>query len=76
MITAIGAGRQYAGGGGWWLGGVERRQGLAVEAPELPGCFAHGDTQEAALKQIKRWNFGLTPRTSLATQYRNPRASV
>lgn len=23
-----------------------------AEAPELPGCVAHGDTQEAALEQI------------------------
>ena len=23
-----------------------------AEAPELPGCAAHGDTQEAALKRI------------------------
>ena len=23
-----------------------------AEAPELPGCAAHGDTQEAALKHI------------------------
>ena len=47
MITAIGAGRQYAGDGeGLWGrvgGGVG--QELAVEAAELPGCFAHGDTQ-------------------------------
>ena len=24
-----------------------------AEVPELPGCMAHGDTQEAALKNIK-----------------------
>lgn len=25
---------------------------FVAEAPELPGCTAHGDTQEAALKHI------------------------
>ena len=25
---------------------------FVAEAPELPGCAAHGDTQEAALKHI------------------------
>jgi predicted RNase H-like HicB family nuclease len=26
---------------------------FVAEAPELPGCMAHGDTEEAALKNIK-----------------------
>ena len=25
---------------------------FVAEAPELPGCLAHGDTQQAALEQI------------------------
>ena len=27
---------------------------FVAEAPELPGCMAHGDTQEAALTSIKQ----------------------
>ena len=27
-------------------------QTYVAEVPELPGCMAHGDTQEAALKNI------------------------
>jgi predicted RNase H-like HicB family nuclease len=26
---------------------------FVAEAPELPGCMAHGDSEEAALKNIK-----------------------
>ena len=28
-------------------------QVFVAEAPELPGCMAHGDDQEAALRNIK-----------------------
>ena len=28
-------------------------QAFIAEAPELPGCMAHGDDQEAALRNIK-----------------------
>lgn len=27
---------------------------LVAEVPELPGCIAHGDTQEEALEQINQ----------------------
>ncbi len=26
---------------------------FVAEVPELPGCMAHGDTQEAALRDVK-----------------------
>ncbi len=51
---------------------------FVAEAPELPGCMAHGDTQEAALKNINQamelWVD--TARGSSATQYRSRRATV
>jgi predicted RNase H-like HicB family nuclease len=28
-------------------------QTFVAEVPELPGCMAHGDSQEAALMQVK-----------------------
>ncbi|WP_419949996.1 type II toxin-antitoxin system HicB family antitoxin [Candidatus Palauibacter sp.] len=28
-------------------------QGVVAEAPELPGCMAHGDDHESALSNIK-----------------------
>ena len=28
-------------------------QAFVAEVPELPGCMAHGDSQEAALRQVK-----------------------
>ena len=27
---------------------------FVAEVPELPGCMAHGNSQEAALKQVKK----------------------
>ena len=31
----------------------EEDQVFVAEAPELPGCQAHGETQEAALKNLR-----------------------
>ncbi len=31
----------------------EENQFFIAEVPELPGCMAHGNTQEAALENIK-----------------------
>lgn len=28
-------------------------QGFVADVPELPGCMAHGDDQESALKNVK-----------------------
>ncbi len=51
---------------------------FVAEAPELPGCLAHGGTQEAALQHINQavdlWL--QTARGSSATQSPNPRASA
>ena len=32
----------------------EDDQAFVAEVPELPGCMAHGDTQEAALANVKQ----------------------
>ena len=29
-------------------------EAFVAEVPELPGCMAHGDTQEAALKNVSQ----------------------
>ncbi|MCA1962221.1 MAG: type II toxin-antitoxin system HicB family antitoxin [Desulfomonile sp.] len=31
----------------------QRRQVFVAEVPELPGCMAHGETEESALKNVK-----------------------
>ena len=49
-------------------------QVFVAEVPELPGCSAHGSTQEAALASArKRFITGLKRRESLAIRFRNPR---
>lgn len=30
----------------------DENRAFVAEAPELPGCMAHGDSQEAALKNV------------------------
>ena len=40
-----------------------------AEAPELPGCAAHGDTQEAALENI---NQGMNLWIETAREFGNP----
>jgi len=44
-------------------------QVFVAEAPELPGCMAHGETEELALKTSKTLSsYGSIQRVSLATQ--------
>ena len=44
-----------------------------AEAPELPGCTAHGETEELALKTSEMPpRYGSIPLESLATQCRSP----
>ena len=31
----------------------DRDQTFVAEVPELPGCMAHGDSQEVALRQVE-----------------------
>ncbi len=45
-----------------------------AEVPELPGCIAHGNTQEVALKSTKRFN-PLTADQSCTPHNRPPRRS-
>lgn len=53
----------------------EQDQAFVAEVPELPGCMAHGDTQEYALAnaQEKPPNCGSTQPTSLATLCHSPK---
>ena len=45
-----------------------------AEIPELPGCMAHGDTPEDALKMPqKRFNYGLILLKNVETRYPNQR---
>ncbi len=50
---------------------------FVAEAPELPGCMAHGSTQEAALEQINQaMDLWLEIARELATPYRHPGGDV
>ena len=49
-------------------------EAFIAEVPELPGCMAHGETPENALKmQRKRFNYGLTQLRSLEITYQSRR---
>ena len=47
---------------------------FVAEVPELPGCMAHGDTQEAALKHAKE-AIALWKDTELEAEDRLPQAT-
>ena len=47
---------------------------FVAEVPELPGCMAHGDTQEAALKHAKE-AIALWKDTELEAEARLPQAT-
>ena len=50
---------------------------FVAEAPELPGCAAHGDTQEAALEHISQaMTCGWKLRGSSATRSPNQRVNA
>ena len=50
---------------------------FVAEAPELPGCMAHGDDQETALRNIKdAMQFWIDEHGSWDGRYRSPRVSV
>ena len=51
---------------------------FVAEAPEFPGCMAHGRTQEAALRenQRRRYGSGSRRRMSAAIWHRNRRANA
>ena len=42
---------------------------FVAEAPELPGCMAHGDTQEAALRHV---NEAMDLRIDTAKEFGDP----
>ena len=49
---------------------------FVAEVPELPGCTAHGDTQEAALKHAQEaMALWIDTARDLAGRFRSPRAS-
>ena len=43
-----------------------------AEVPELPGCMAHGDSEESALQNIKKpFNYGLIQPGNSAIRFRS-----
>src|ERR1017187_6245639 len=52
----------------------EEDESFVADVPELPGCAAHGPTQDRALSNARmRFACGSTPRKSLATRFPNRR---
>ena len=50
---------------------------FVAEVPELPGCMAHGDTQEAALRSINEaMDLWIDTARNWNARFRNPRASA
>ena len=50
---------------------------FVAEVPELPGCAAHGDTQEAALENISQpWTCGSKRPASSVIRSLNQKANV
>ena len=49
---------------------------FVAEVPELPGCMAHGNSQEAALKQVKKAIvYGSILPANSVIRFPNPRVS-
>ena len=52
-------------------------QAFIAEAPELPGCMAHGDDQETALEKSRtRCNSGSTPPENWDDRFQSRRVSA
>ena len=52
-------------------------QAFVAEAPALPGCMAHGDDQETALRNIKdAMRFWIDRAQELGRPVRSPRAGA
>ena len=50
---------------------------FVAEVPELPGCMAHGDTQEAALQHVNdAMDLWIETARELVTRSQNPRANA
>ena len=52
-------------------------EAFIAEAPELPGCMAHGDDQETALENVKdAMQFWIESLENSADRFPNPKASA